>query len=63
MTLVNDLLSKKISLKSINDLIDTSSTQGKLVFNIFASLAEFEKDLITMRTKAGLDVALVKCTV
>jgi len=60
VTLVNDLLSKKISIISINDPIDTSSAQGKFAFNIFASLAEFERDLIKMRTKAGLDAALVK---
>lgn len=60
ITLVNNLLNKKISLKSINDPIDTSSAQGKFASNIFASLAEFEKDLIKMRTKAGLDAASEK---
>ena len=60
VTLVNDLLSKKISIISINDPIDTSSAQGKFAFNIFASLAEFERDLIKIRTKAGLDAALAK---
>ena len=42
-TLVNNLLGKKISLKSINNPIDISSTQSKFVFNILASLAEVEK--------------------
>ena len=46
ITLCNDLLNKKILLKSINDPIDTSSAQSKLAFNILASLAEFEKGLI-----------------
>jgi Resolvase, N terminal domain len=34
--------------------IDTTTPAGKLVFGIFASLAEFERDLISERTKAGL---------
>jgi len=34
--------------------IDTTTSQGKLVFGIFAALAEFERDLISERTKAGL---------
>ena len=34
--------------------IDTTSTQGKLVFEIFAALAEFKRILISERTKAGL---------
>lgn len=37
--------------------IDTTSAQGKLVFGIFAALAEFERELISERTKAGLDSA------
>ncbi len=60
VTLVNDLLSKKIAIISINVPIDTSNAQGKFAFNIFTSLAEFERDLIKMRTKAGLDAALAK---
>jgi DNA invertase Pin-like site-specific DNA recombinase len=34
--------------------IDTTTPSGKLVFGIFASLAEFERDLISERTRAGL---------
>ena len=56
----DDLLSKEISIISVNDPIDTSNAQGKFAFNIFASLAEFERDLIKMRTKAGLEAALAK---
>lgn len=39
-----------VSTISLNDPIDTTNTQGKLMFNIFAFLAEFEKDLIRKRT-------------
>ncbi|MDH3664631.1 MAG: recombinase family protein [Alphaproteobacteria bacterium] len=55
--LVNQLIEKGVGLKSLNDPIDTTSAQGKLVFNIFASLAEFERDLIIERTQAGLEAA------
>ena len=37
--------------------IDTTSSHGKLVFGLFASLAEFERELIVERTKAGLQAA------
>ncbi|WP_428846494.1 recombinase family protein [Photorhabdus heterorhabditis] len=44
-------------LKSLQDPVDTTNAQGRLVFNIFASLAEFERDLIVERTQAGLAAA------
>ncbi len=55
--LVNDLIEKKIGLQSLNDPIDTTTPQGRLSFNLFASLAEFERDLIRERTQAGLSAA------
>lgn len=55
--LVNDLMEKKVGLKSLNDPIDTTTAQGRLIFNIFASLAEFERELIRERTQAGLSAA------
>jgi DNA invertase Pin-like site-specific DNA recombinase len=55
--LVNALIDRKVGLLSLNDHIDTTTPQGKLTFNIFASLAEFERDLIRERTRAGLDAA------
>ena len=54
---VNTLSTRGIGLKSLNDPIDTTTPQGRLVFNLFASLAEFEKDLIRERTHAGLSAA------
>ena len=39
------------------DPIDTTTAQGRLAFNIFASLAEFERELIRERTQAGLSAA------
>lgn len=57
VNLVNELMEKGIGLKSLQDPIDTTNAQGRLVFNIFASLAEFERDLIIERTQAGLKAA------
>lgn len=57
---VHDLSCKSISFKVLTGQgakIDTTTSQGKLVFGIFAALAEFERDLISERTKAGLDSA------
>ncbi|WP_310589840.1 recombinase family protein [Larkinella soli] len=53
-TLVHEFQSKGIGFRSLNDAIDTTTAQGRLVCNLFASLAEFERDLIRERTKAGL---------
>jgi len=55
--LVNDLISKGVGLQSLNDPIDTTTSQGRLIFNLFASLAEFERDLLMERTQAGLKAA------
>ncbi|HJO93473.1 MAG TPA: recombinase family protein [Victivallales bacterium] len=54
---INDLHKKGIGFKSIRESIDTTTSGGKLVFHIFASLAEFERELITERTQAGLKAA------
>lgn len=37
--------------------IDTTTANGRFVFGIFASLAEFERELIIERTRAGLSAA------
>lgn len=54
---VSKLLDMGVGIKSINDPIDTTNSHGRLIFNIFASLAEFEKDLIREQTQAGLSSA------
>jgi len=54
---INDLKNKKIGFKSLQENIDTTSGVGKLIFHMFAALAEFEKDLIRERTMAGLSSA------
>ncbi len=55
--MVNHLESGNIGLKSLKEAIDTASSSGKLVFHIFGALAEFERNLIRERTKAGLQAA------
>ncbi len=54
---VEDLAAKGIGFKSLRESIDTTTAGGKLVFHIFASLAEFERELIVERTNAGLEAA------
>lgn len=51
------LQERGIGFRSLQENIDTTSSGGRLVFHIFASLAEFERDLIRERTNAGLEAA------
>ena len=46
-----------VEFKSLQDNIDTTTPTGKLTFHLFAALAEFERDIISERTKAGLESA------
>jgi len=55
--LVDGLQKRGIGLKVLTGGIDTTSSTGRLVFGIFATLAEFERDLIKERTMAGLMAA------
>jgi DNA invertase Pin-like site-specific DNA recombinase len=43
--------------QSLQDSINTATPAGKLTFHLFAALAEFERDIIRQRTKAGLEAA------
>ena len=52
--MVAELNFRGVGLVSLTDAINTTSAQGRLVFNLFASLAEFERELIRERTHAGL---------
>ncbi len=56
--IISNLSKEGIKFKSISDgYIDTTTANGNLIFNIFASLAQFERDLIRERTLAGLSAA------
>lgn len=57
VNVVHDLNTRDVGLRVLagqGASIDTTTAQGKLVFGIFAALAEFERELISERTKAGL---------
>jgi DNA invertase Pin-like site-specific DNA recombinase len=55
---VEALRERGVAFRSLTDAgIDTSTRNGKLLFNLFATLAEFERDLIRERLKAGLATA------
>ena len=55
--IVNELRERGVGLRSLHEAIDTTTATGKLVFHVFAALAEFEADLIRERTCAGLAAA------
>jgi DNA invertase Pin-like site-specific DNA recombinase len=57
---VHELTTRGVGLKVLTGqgaAIDTTTAAGKLVFGIFAALAEFERELIVERTKAGMAAA------
>ena len=54
---IKELSDKDIGFKSLQENIDTTTSGGKLIFHIFSALAEFERDIIQERTKAGLKAA------
>src|SRR3954466_12551233 len=55
--IVTELQKRNVGFRSLTENIDTTSPGGKLIFHIFGSLAEFERDLIRERTLAGLAAA------
>jgi DNA invertase Pin-like site-specific DNA recombinase len=54
---VTGLADRGVGFRSLQEAIDTTTPGGKLVFHVFAALAEFERDLIRERTSAGLAAA------
>ncbi|EJL6704754.1 MULTISPECIES: recombinase family protein [Shewanella] len=55
---VTNLIDERgVGFLSLHEQIETNSASGKLIFHVFAALAEFERNLISERTKAGLDAA------
>jgi DNA invertase Pin-like site-specific DNA recombinase len=50
----------EVGFVSLSDSFDTTTSQGKLLFNIMGAIAEFERDLISERTKDGLKFAKSK---
>lgn len=58
--IVEKLEAMGVGFQSLTENIDTTTSGGKLVFHIFAALAEFERTLIRERTRAGLKAARVR---
>ncbi len=54
---VSDLQDRGVGFRSLQENIDTTTPTGRLTFDLFAALAEFERDLIRERTMAGLTAA------
>jgi len=54
VSIVNDLKLRGVEFDSPTERIDTGSSTGKLIFHIFASLAQFKRNLMRERTLAGL---------
>src|SRR3712207_6386249 len=57
METIRELHEQGIHFKSLQEQLDTATSGGKLVFHVFGALAEFERDLIRERTRAGLEAA------
>jgi DNA invertase Pin-like site-specific DNA recombinase len=54
---IADLETRGVGFLSLTEAIDTTTAGGRLTFHVFAALADFERDLIRERTRAGLAVA------
>lgn len=57
---ITTLNNRHIGFKSLTENIDTTTSGGKLIFHIFGALAEFERDVIRERTRAGLQAARIR---
>lgn len=54
---VEELAQRGIGFRCLTQDIDTTTAGGRLVFTIFSAIAEFEREIIAERTRAGLDAA------
>lgn len=55
--LMTDLEEREIGFRSLSEAIDTTTAGGRLYFHMMGALAEFERSLISERTRAGMDAA------
>lgn len=60
VTIARRLADMDVELRSLTESIDTTTAGGRLVFNVFAAVAQFERDIISERTKAGLKAARLR---
>jgi DNA invertase Pin-like site-specific DNA recombinase len=57
IVLIEGLEKRGVAFKSISEAIDTGNASGRLLFHVMGALAEFERSLISERTKAGMAAA------
>ncbi len=57
---ITELERRGVGFESLTEKIETGSATGKLMFHVFAAMAEFERNLIRERTQAGLTAARVR---
>jgi len=57
VALVEELQERGVEFRSLQENIDTTTPGGRLVFHVFAALAQFERELVRERTVAGLQAA------
>jgi DNA invertase Pin-like site-specific DNA recombinase len=60
LELMGELQRRGVGFRSLRESLDTTTPAGKLVFHVFASLAEFERAIVRERTVAGLEAARVR---
>jgi DNA invertase Pin-like site-specific DNA recombinase len=60
MDIIEHLNENNIGFVSVTDNLDTTTAMGKMIFTVFAAFAEFERNLISERTKAGLQAVKAK---
>ncbi len=51
---VGALEARRVGFRSLTEAIDTTTAGGKLIFHVMGALAEFERSLISERTRAGM---------
>lgn len=60
LAFVEELSKRKVGFRSLTEQLDTTTPGGRLLFHLFASLSQFERDLIAERTNAGLVAAAAR---
>jgi DNA invertase Pin-like site-specific DNA recombinase len=57
LTIANDLQARGVELRSLTEVIDTTTAGGRLIFHVFGAVAEFERAIAAERTAAGVAAA------